>query len=42
MNTVLKFYFDGENVEVLVLTNVISKGLRDEIGDAILSYVDKV
>ena len=42
MNTILKFHFDGDDVEILVCTNEISKDLRDRIGDAILSYVDTV
>ena len=47
MNTVLRFCFEdtdgcGSDVNVFVLTNDISNDLRNEIDDAIASYVDTV
>lgn len=47
MNTVLRFLFEnadgcGTNINIFVLTNEISNDLRDQINDAIASYVDTV
>ena len=47
MNTVLRFFFEdvdgcGTNVNIFVLTNEISNNLRNEIQDAIASYIDAV
>ena len=47
MDTLIKFHFMdvdgcGTNVDILVLTYEISNKLKDEIEDAISSYVDSV
>ncbi len=47
MKKVIKFHFTnvdgmGTNVDILVLTNEISSDLRNQIEDAISSYIDLI
>lgn len=47
MNTLIKFHFVdtdgmGTDIDILVLTHEVSNDLRDEIEDAISSYINSV